>query len=509
MLAWLIVRGRLGRAFRAVRDSEVAAASSGIDLARDKTLAFALSGVYAGVAGALLAIQAEIVNPLTFTFLLSILLLVGAVVGGLGSLPGMVVGAFFVQYLPERLDPRLERAGRAGLRLRRGDHRGDDPAPDAAPAACCAELAETPNNAAVHFVPRGAMRRAAFIVILCALGALALATVASGAASDAGVTSTEVLIGGTTPLSGPAVRVPVGRRRAPPPTSSYVNANGGVNKRKIKYVYKDDAYDPSKTCEQTRELVQQDKVFAIFNSLGTEQNLATRAYLNAIKVPQLFVASGATTFGKDYKQYPWTIGYQPNYRAEGTIYGRYIAKTAPKARIGVLYQNDDYGKDLLTGLKQRARHEGASSIVSKQSYEATDADVQSQIARLKAAKVSTLMLFATPQFAIQSYVYAHKLGWKPKVFVNAVSSASNIMGLPTAGAGKKQTEGSISIVFLKDPTDPHWAKDPGMKLYRSIMKKYKGGEPERRLRRLRHVGRAHVRRGAEEGGQEPDARRAS
>ena len=163
-------------------------------------------------------------------------------------------------------------------------------------------------------------------LILCALGALALATVASGAASETGVTSTQVLIGGTTPLSGPASAYQSVAKGAAA-YFRYVNANGGVNKRKIKYVYKDDAYDPSKTADKTRELVQQDKVFAIFNSLGTEQNLATRAYLNAIKVPQLFVASGATTFGKDYKQYPWTIGYQPNYRAEGTIYGRYVAKT--------------------------------------------------------------------------------------------------------------------------------------------------------------------------------------
>ena len=153
-------------------------------------------------------------------------------------------------------------------------------------------------------------------LILCALGALALATVASGAASETGVTSTQVLIGGTTPLSGPASAYQSVAKGAAA-YFRYVNANGGVNKRKIKYVYKDDAYDPSKTADKTRELVQQDKVFAIFNSLGTEQNLATRAYLNAIKIPQLFVASGATTFGKDYKQYPWTIGYQPNYRAEG------------------------------------------------------------------------------------------------------------------------------------------------------------------------------------------------
>jgi ABC-type branched-subunit amino acid transport system substrate-binding protein len=312
-------------------------------------------------------------------------------------------------------------------------------------------------------------------LLLCALGALALATVASGAASETGVTSNEVLIGGTTPLSGPASAYQSVARGAAA-YFKYVNAKGGVNKRKIKYVYKDDAYDPSKTADKTRELVQQDKVFAIFNSLGTEQNLATRAYLNAAKVPQLFVASGATTFGKDYKQYPYTIGYQPNYRAEGTIYGRYVAKTSPKARIGVLYQNDDYGKDLLAGLRNGLGKK-AKLIVAKQSYDVTDPDVQSQMARLKAARVNTLMVFATPLFAIQSYVYAHKLGWTPKVFVNAVSSAANIMGLAKAGAGKKQVEGTISIVFLKDPTDPHWANDAGIKLYRSIMKRYKGGNP--------------------------------
>jgi branched-chain amino acid transport system substrate-binding protein len=153
-----------------------------------------------------------------------------------------------------------------------------------------------------------------------------------------------------------------------------------------------------------------------------------------------------------------------------------VAKTSLKARIGVLYQNDDYGKDLLKGLSKGLGSK-AKLVVSKQNYDVTDADVQSQIARLKAARVNTLMLFATPKFAIQSYVYAHKLGWKPTVYVNAVSSAANIMGLSTVGTSKKQTNGSLSIVFLKDPTDTHWAKDPGVKLYRSIMKRYKGGNP--------------------------------
>jgi len=312
-------------------------------------------------------------------------------------------------------------------------------------------------------------------LILCALGALALATVASGSAAETGVTSTQILIGGTTPLSGVASAYQSVAKGAAA-YFRYVNAHGGVNKRKIKYLYKDDGYDPAKTVEKTRELVQQDKVFAIFNSLGTEHNLATRAYLNALKVPQLFVASGATTFGKDSKQYPWTIGYQPNYRAEGTIYGRYVAKTTPKARIAVLYQNDDFGKDLLKGL-QNGLGKKAKLIVAKQSYEVTDPNVKPQISKLKARKANTLMLFTTPQATIGAYYAAYTLKWRPKVFVNAVSSASNILGIATAGSSKKQTEGSLSIVFLKDPTDAHWRKDPGAKLYRSIMKRYKGGNP--------------------------------
>src|SRR5438094_2701552 len=290
--------------------------------------------------------------------------------------------------------------------------------------------------------------------------ALALATVATGAGTATpGVTATEVVIGGTIPVTGVASAYRTGGLGAAA-YFRYVNAHGGVNHRKIHYIIKDDQYDPGQTMERTRELVQQDHVFAIFNSLGTETNLATRPYLNAVKVPQLFVASGATTWGKDYKKYRWTIGYQPNYRAEGTIYGRYVAKTNPKAKIGVLYQNDDYGKDLLKGLTNELGSK-AKLIVSKQSYEVTDDQVSSQIAKLKAKKAKTLMVFATPKFAIQSYVYAHKLGWRPKVFVNAVSSAANVMGIATLGTSKKQTEGSISIVFLKDPTDAHWKRDPG------------------------------------------------
>jgi branched-chain amino acid transport system substrate-binding protein len=310
-------------------------------------------------------------------------------------------------------------------------------------------------------------------VVIAVLGALALATCASGAGTATpGVTASEVVIGGTIPLTGVASAYrTVGLGAAA--YFRYVNAHGGVNGRKIRYIIKDDQYDPGQTLNQTRALVEQDHVFAIFNSLGTEHNLATRPYLNAIKVPQLFVASGATTWGKDHKQWPWTIGYQPNYRAEGTIYGRYVAKTAPKSRIGVLYQNDDYGKDLLAGLRNGLGRKG-KLIRSTQNYNVDDPDVQSQIARLKSAKANTLMLFATPKFAIQAYRFASQLGWRPKVYINTVSSASNTMAFAVLASSKKQTEGTISIVFIKDPTDPRWAKDRGMKLYRTIMKNFKG-----------------------------------
>jgi branched-chain amino acid transport system substrate-binding protein len=314
-------------------------------------------------------------------------------------------------------------------------------------------------------------------VVIAVFGALALATVASGAGTATpGVTASEIVIGGTIPLTGVASSYrTVGLGAAA--YFRYVNAHGGVNHRKIRYIIKDDAYDPGQTMSKTRELVEQDHVFAIFNSLGTEHNLATRPYLNAIKVPQLFVASGATTWGKDSKQWPWTIGYQPNYRAEGTIYGRYVAKTAPKSRIGVLYQNDDYGKDLLAGLRNGLGKK-TKLIVSSQGYNVDDPDVQSQIAKLKSAKANTLLLFATPKFAIQAYRYASQLGWRPKVYINTVSSASNTMAFAVLASSKKQTEGTVSIVFLKDPTDPRWAKDRGMKLFRTIMKRYKGTNPK-------------------------------
>jgi branched-chain amino acid transport system substrate-binding protein len=317
-----------------------------------------------------------------------------------------------------------------------------------------------------------AMRRGRVIVaLLCALAVVSAAS--AGGAATPGVTSNQILIGGSTPLTGPASAYAAVAKGADA-YFKYVNAHGGVSGRKVKYKYVDDGYDPSQTIQKTRDLVQNEKVFAIYNTLGTETNLGIRSYLNQLKVPQLFVASGASTWGKDFKKYPWTIGYQPSYLAEGQIYGRYVARTRPKARIGVLYQNDDYGSELVSGL-ERGLGAKKKLIVSRQGYDVTDNDVRSQIARLKSKKANTLMIFATPKFAIQSYSTARQLGWKPLVFVNAVSSASNVMTIASLSSSKATTEGSISIVFLKDPTDPRWAKDKGIRLYRSILKKYNGG----------------------------------
>ncbi len=313
----------------------------------------------------------------------------------------------------------------------------------------------------------------ALAAALVLFGTAALAGTARSAA-DPGLTSTSILLGGTSPLSGSASAYASVARGADA-YFKYVNAKGGVLGRTISYKIVDDGYNPAQSVQVTRQLVEQEGVFAVFNSLGTEQNLAVRDYLNASKVPQLFVASGATTFGRDHEQYPYTIGFQPSYQAEGWVYGKYLARTAPGAKVAVLFQNDDYGKDLLSGLK-RGIQRSSVKVVAAQPYDVTASDVGSQVAKLKASGADTFAIFATPKFAIQSFVFANKLGWKPKrVINNAVSSASNIMQLAAEGGTNKVVNGALSIVFLKDPTDPQWKSDAAIKLYGQIMKKYAAG----------------------------------
>ena len=301
-----------------------------------------------------------------------------------------------------------------------------------------------------------------------AAAAASIALVSAPAATP-GVTSTTITIGGTVPISGPAAAYgSVGR--GADAYFKYVNSKGGVFGRKIDYKYLDDEFDVAKTITLTRELVEQDQVLAIFNSVGTEHALAIRSYLNDRKVPQLFIGSGVSKLATEHAKYPWSMGYLPSFAGEGAIYGRYVASHQPKARIAVLYENSDFGKDMLNGLRRGLG--GKAKIVGTQPYEIADSDVASQIARLKSTGADTLMLFATPQFAIFGYVGAFRLGWHPQVYVTSVSISPDIMKIARVASSRKQVEGSISIAFVKDPTSQQWAKDKTVQLYRSILQRF-------------------------------------
>jgi branched-chain amino acid transport system substrate-binding protein len=305
------------------------------------------------------------------------------------------------------------------------------------------------------------------VFFLCMLAAAVLAT-AAGARPTAtpGVSSTEIKIGSSVPLSGEAA-IAGNVARGIDAYFKYVNAKGGVLGRKLKYIYLDDGYDPGRAVNNTIRLVQQEQVFAMFSSLGTSNNLAVRKLLNDAKVPQLFVSSGATTFGRDYKKYPWTIGYIPPYSEEGAIYGQYVVKKIKKPKIAVLYQDDDYGRDLYAGLR-RGLGKKAGSIVAKVAYDPTSADVQPQVTQLKASKANVFMIFAFGKFSLQAFNAVSRLGWKPQIFVNDVSSASSLMAIVPQNAAN----GSISIVFGKDPAAPAWRRDKGIRLFQSILKQY-------------------------------------
>jgi branched-chain amino acid transport system substrate-binding protein len=298
-----------------------------------------------------------------------------------------------------------------------------------------------------------------------AAAALALST----PAATPGVTPTQITLGATIPITGPAAAYgSVGR--GADAYFKYVNSKGGVFGRKIDYKYLDDEFDVAKTITLTRQLVEQDQVFAIFNSVGTEHALAIRSYLNDRKVPQLFIGSGVSKLATEHARYPWSMGYLPSFAGEGAIYGRYIAAHRPKARIAVLYENSDFGKDMLNGLRRGL--EGKGKIVGTQAYEVADADVASQLAKLKSSGADTLMLFATPKFAIFGYVGAFRLGWHPQVYVTSVSISPDIMKISRVATSRKQVEGSVSIAFVKDPTAKQWAKDRTVRLYKSIMQRF-------------------------------------
>ncbi len=293
-------------------------------------------------------------------------------------------------------------------------------------------------------------------------------------ADEPGLTADQIVIGGDHPFSGPASAYGnIGKGIGV--FFDYVNDHGGVNGRKIKWIDLDDGYSPPQAVQLVHQLVEQDNVFAIFNSLGTQVNTAIRPYLNDQKIPQLFVSTGATTFGADYKQFPWTMGWQPNYQAEAIIYAQDVLRNRPKAKIGVLYQNDDFGTDLLTGLKTGLGSHG-DMIVKTASYETTDPNVSSQISALKSAGCDTLMIFATPKFAIQAMVAKAQQSWTPLTYLNNVANTIPYMRAAAKIGGPSAVSGVVTTIYLKDPANhARYAGDAGMKLYRDMMSKYLPG----------------------------------
>jgi branched-chain amino acid transport system substrate-binding protein len=284
---------------------------------------------------------------------------------------------------------------------------------------------------------------------------------------DIGATDTEIKIGNIMPYSGPASAYGV-IGKTEQAYFNKINAEGGINGRKINFISQDDGYSPPKTVEQARKLVESDEVLLIFNSLGTPPNTAIQKYMNSKKVPQLFVATGATKWN-DPKEFPWTMGWQPNYQSESQIYAKYILKNHPNAKIAVLYQNDDYGKDYVKGLKDGLGAKAESMIVAEESYEVTQPTIDSSIVKLKSLGADVFFNVTTPKFAAQAIKKMAEIEWKPVHFLNNVSVSIGAVMKP---AGFENSQGIISSIYLKDPTDAQWKDDAAVKAWNVFLDKY-------------------------------------
>src|SRR5216110_1385493 len=309
------------------------------------------------------------------------------------------------------------------------------------------------------------LKKVLLLMLVTAFGLGLLAP--AGAQTVVGVTATEIKIGNTNPYSGPASAYgTIGKA-----IGAYfkkVNDEGGINGRKVNYISYDDAYSPPKAVEMVRKLVEQDQVAALFQTLGTPTNSAIHKYVNQQKVPHLFVATGATKWN-DPQHFPWTMGYQPNYQTEGRIYAQYVLKNVPDAKVGILYQNDDYGKDYLKGFEDGLGEAAKKLIVMKQSYEVTDPTIDSQIVNLKNSGATVFFNVTIPKFAVQAIKKAHDIGWKPLHLLNNVSSS---LGTTLKPAGLEASKGLITALYMKEVTDPQWRNDPSYKDWLVWMKKY-------------------------------------
>ena len=300
---------------------------------------------------------------------------------------------------------------------------------------------------------------------------IVLAATSTGAIAqkkyDIGATDTEIKIGNIMPYSGPASAYGViGKTEAA--YFKKINVEGGINGRKINFISYDDAYSPPKAVEQARKLVESDEVLFIFNPLGTASNSAIQKYMNDKKVPQLFIQTGATKWN-DPKQFPWTMGWPPSYQSEGRIYAKYILKERPTGKIGILYQNDDYGKDYVKGIRDGLGAKAASMIVGEESYETTTPTIDSHVVALKSEGADIFISVTTPKFAAQSIKKVAELGWKPLFILNSVGTSTGTVMRP---AGFENGQNIISATYQKDPTDPQWKDDTGIKNFDAFLMKY-------------------------------------
>jgi ABC-type branched-subunit amino acid transport system substrate-binding protein len=312
------------------------------------------------------------------------------------------------------------------------------------------------------------MKKRQFALTALCLSILGFAMPASAQKKyDPGASDTEIKIGQTMPYSGPASAYGViGKVQAA--YFKQLNEQGGVNGRKINFISLDDGYSPPKTVEMIRRLVEQDEVLLTFGTLGTPSNTAIHKYMNAKKVPHMFLATGASKWN-DPQNFPWTMGFNPNYHSEGKLYGQHILATKPNAKIAVLVQNDDYGKDYLNGFKEGLGAKAASMIVATASYEVTDPTIDSQIVTLKGSGADTFFNITTPKFAAQAIRKVDDVGWKPTHYLNQVSAS---VGSVLKPAGLDKSVGLISMLYVKDGADVKWDNDPAMKDYKALIKKY-------------------------------------
>src|SRR5919199_1726868 len=323
------------------------------------------------------------------------------------------------------------------------------------------------------------MRRAHRLWLPALLAILALLATACGrgstggsggsgsSGSDPGITATSIKLGGSYPFSGPASAygtIGVSAKAY----FDWLNAKGGINGRKIEFTTLDDGYEPARQLQNDKQLVEQNKVFALFNTLGTANNLAAWDYLNQNKVPQVFVATGASEFGADPSKHPWTIGWQPDYVSEARVYAEYLKKTKPNAKVAALYQNDAFGKDLLDGFKSAVQGSGIS-VTAAESYEVTDPTVDSQVSKLATSKADVFLDITTPKFGAQAIHRLTEVSWKPLHILNNVAASKTLVLKP---AGLAASKGIVSVSYFKDPEDPRWANDPAMMEYKAGLKQY-------------------------------------